>query len=282
VQVILHSGQTIQFSRRFRDHQFWDWFFESEMKGLEFSGDGEVGFSFADSKFLVRPGTTDFYVFKEIFLRDVYGLAQMAGEFDTVVDLGGNVGMFTCAVLPRSRRVITVEPAPANFRQAVKNVTRNGGKESDVLPFAVSARSGESVTLHTFDHNPGMNSLSAQAFRHEDAQSDITVSTISLEDLLAGVSGDVDLLKCDIEGGEFDVFLAAPLAVLHRLKCIVMEVHVSANNPRSKMEAMIARIREAKLEVRCDITGKSNGAETWMLTAAVPSAMGTFAARNAA
>ena len=55
--------------------------------------------------------------------------------------------------------------------------------------------------------------------------------TISLADLLAQ-TGDVDLLKCDIEGGEFAAFHAAPPETPEeKIRRLVMEVHVNAEHP---------------------------------------------------
>ena len=78
-----------------------------------------------------------------------------------------------------------------------------------------------------------------------------TVPTISLEDLLdKAACTEVDFLKCDVEGAEFEIFLSTPVPIIRRIRRLVMEVHLTIDQAESKEKALIERLREAGLAVR--------------------------------
>jgi FkbM family methyltransferase len=252
VPVTLKDGRTLPFSRAARDHKFWDWFLRSPVP-LEFTDDGLLRIQYAEATLLLRPGTTDFAIFEEIFLNDDYGVRTSPRRYGTVVDLGANVGLFSCAVLKRAQRVIAVEAVGENHAQAVRNITANGGNAADVLHAAVAARSGDEVRIFHNPRNTGGHSVSAEwidrsrgpksTLRVEDAASE-SVRTISLKDLLDERRvTTVDLLKCDIEGAEYDVFAGADAATLSRIREIAMEVHVSPAHPPRLLKELAARLR---------------------------------------
>jgi FkbM family methyltransferase len=244
VPVTLKDGRTLPFSRAGRDHKFWDWFLRSPVP-LEFTDDGLLRFRYAETTLLLRPGTTDFAIFEEIFLNDDYGVRTSPRRYGTVVDLGANVGLFSCAVLKRTQRVIAVEAVAENHAQAVRNIAANGGIAADVLHAAVASRSGDEVRIFHNPRNTGGHSVSPEWTRQaDDAAKAESVRTISLKDLLHDRRvSTVDLLKCDIEGAEYDVFAGADASVLSRIREIAMEVHVSPAHPPRLLKELAARLR---------------------------------------
>lgn len=258
VTLETRCGRTITFSRAGRDHWFWDAYFERPLP-LEFTPDGCLQMEYDGRTLFLRPQTSDFLVFREVFLQDEYGLRQSSRSYGTVVDVGANAGMFTCAVLPRAKRVVSVEAVRANHEHAVRNVTANGGSAGDVLHRALAARSDEQIRLYHNPRNSGGHSTAADwAGNSRRRQSAIRetndfelCTTISLGDLLerAGAAR-VDLLKCDIEGAEYDAFLDAPADVLSRIAELVMEVHVSPAHPPEMLRALIERLQASGFDVR--------------------------------
>lgn len=244
VPVTLKDGRTLPFSRAGRDHKFWDWFLRSPVP-LEFTDDGLLRIRYAEATLLLRPGTTDFAIFEEIFLNDDYGVRTSPRRYGTVVDLGANVGLFSCAVLKRAQRVIAVEAVGENHAQAVRNITANGGNAADVLHVAVASRSGDEVRIFHNPRNTGGHSVSPEWTRQaNDAAKAESVCTISLKDLLHDRRvSTVDLLKCDIEGAEYDVFAGADASVLSHIREIAMEVHVSPAHPPRLLKELTARLR---------------------------------------
>lgn len=252
--VTTTNGRTLTFSRDGRDHKFWDWYFQNPVP-LQFTEDGCVVIDFENQLLQLRPGSADFTVFSEVYLQDEYGIRRSDRRYGTVIDLGANCGMFSCAILQSAERVISVEAVAANHTQAVRNITANGGNENNVLHVAVAAMSGETIRLYHNPRNSGGHSTAAEwTQRDSGSQSDYeTVRTISLADLLDSQDVDhVDLLKCDIEGAEYDVFLPATNETLSRISEIVMEVHISPAHPPDRLQTLVSRFRNAGFQVQLD------------------------------
>ena len=248
VQVVLKNGKKLAFSRSRRDHSFWDWALSQDEASFDFTAEGEVRLKTATHDLLLRSGTSDFFAFREIFLQDCYGLAALPSRLGTVVDLGANVGLFTCAIQDRARRVIAVEPVAAHFRQAHKNIVKNGGDGAGLLRLAVAGQSDQEIAIHVDDRTAGASSL----FRSfcKSSREHETVRTTSLPDLLESTGcGEIDLLKCDVEGAEYEIFSNTPLPVLRRIRRLVMEVHLAVDEGERKQQALIAHLREAGLRV---------------------------------
>lgn len=252
-ELTLASGHSARFSRSGRDHRFWDWFF-SNTPDLEFTDDGVVQIQWQGCTFLLRPETQDFFIFQEIFIDNEYDLGTADRPLGTVIDLGANAGLFSCAVLGKAERVISVEAVAENYQHTRRNVMLNGGNPDDVLHVAVAARSGETLTLFHNARNSGGHSVD-QGWSGQDAAADDqeTVESISLADLLTKSGCDtVDLLKCDIEGSEYEAFLATDPAILKRIQRIVMEVHISPSYPPSRLRELLKHLRLAGFSARLD------------------------------
>ena len=179
----------------------------------------------------LRPDQLDVDIFKETHFDDVYGLTKLSSDLGTVVDIGANTGLFSMRVAGRAKRVLAVEPVPDNVRVLKRNLQAAAGKGTEfaLVSSAVTAQSGNSVALYLSDASGGAHSLSedwAAAHSRAGAPRNAIASTLSLEDLLSryGVE-QCDLLKCDAEGAEYEIFEGCPLAVLGRIRRIVMEVH---------------------------------------------------------
>jgi len=271
-ELTLKSGRTATFSRAGRDHKFWDWYFAFLPK-INFTEEGLIQFPWRGHKLLLRPGTQDFFIFQEIFIDDEYGLNNLSESLDTVIDLGANAGLFSCAILNKAKRVVSVEAVRENHQHTARNVLLNGGNPQDVLHLAVADRSGETLTLFHNPRNSGGHSVDRGWSGEQSAVGQQeTTESISLKDLLDRVgSPSIDLLKCDIEGSEYNAFLAADRATLRRIQRIAMEVHTSDSYPPSRLQELVTHFETAGFYVR--LTGqlpKSTAVHAQMLYAELP------------
>jgi len=269
VPVTHKEGGTLQFSRRKRDHKFWDWYFDRPIP-LQFTDDGLIQVTFEELTLYLKPGSTDFRVFREIFLFDCYSIRSPVRQFDTVIDLGGNIGLFTCAALQNAQRIIAVEPARENYKRSLRNITANGGNPDDVILAAATAKSGQKIQIHHDSKNADSHSISPVWVEGQNGSNSFEwVETISLEGLFGnrGIS-KVDLLKCDIEGAEYELFLAASDDVLSRITEIVMEAHISPEHPPQLLRTLLARLKNIgfSIDMRRDIPN-SNQYDNLILTA---------------
>jgi FkbM family methyltransferase len=174
-------------------------------------------------------------VLEEVFVDEVYG-ADLPDDAETIVDLGGHVGLSTLyfAVRYPRARIVVVEPNPAVHRRLRRNTV--GLARAIIDAVAVAGSMGE-TGLRT-----GGSSWAARL----DESAELRVQTVRLSVLFARHALEsVDLLKFDIEGAELD---ALDLRELDRVAQIVGEVHARGHE---QLEMLVARLEPAfDLETR--------------------------------
>ncbi|PIP94993.1 MAG: hypothetical protein COW00_18140 [Bdellovibrio sp. CG12_big_fil_rev_8_21_14_0_65_39_13] len=162
---------------------------------------------------------SDLASFREIFFGLEYGEVLKIKDIQTVCDIGANTGMASLFFLANFKisKIVLVEANPAlaqklnehfqDDRISVENLAIYGERGS--LKFNVSADHRNSGISDNQDHSG-------------DA---IEVSSILMEDLLKKHHlENVDLLKIDIEGAEFNILEKTPQAFLS-FKFIYIEIH---------------------------------------------------------
>lgn len=164
---------------------------------------------------------------REMYVRDAYlggGLLRIHDR-DIVVDLGANMGNFTNLALSCGKqvRVVAVEPSLAMNTSFRRSVGLNSGYMSRV------------ILIRTFlgEIPREVESAIAQDVNYHGAP------WMSEADLIKeGHLAKVDFLKCDIEGGEFQL-LTADSKLLAMTQNIAIEVHAFAGD----VNEFMARLR---------------------------------------
>ena len=249
VLITLRDTSATVFSRR--DSKFWDWFFTLEDASINFTDCGEVLLALEDCKVLLRPGTNDFHTFQEIFLLDIYSIRSLRDSFNNVIDIGANIGLFSSAMLKRAKRVIAVEPVSENYEQALRNINLNGGCSSDVLRYAITTESNQLVSVFREKRNTVGHSLIKGWIKNVDSRED--VPAITLSGLLKKTNCNaVDLLKCDVEGSEYDIFLNTSPDDLKKINMIIMEVHISEGLPPSLVKELVSYLESVGFSIHSE------------------------------
>ncbi len=172
----------------------------------------------------------------------------MGNSFNNVIDIGANIGLFSSAMLKRAKRVIAVEPISENYEQAVKNINLNGGCTSDVLRYAITTESNQLVPVFREKRNTVGHSLIKGWIK--DVESTENVPGITLSDLLVKTNcNSVDLLKCDVEGSEYDIFLRTSPDDLKKINMIIMEVHISEDLPPSLVKKLASYLESVGFSI---------------------------------
>jgi FkbM family methyltransferase len=167
-------------------------------------------------------GSTDVPVLEEIFCHGNYHCVAAAGlaSINLVVDLGANVGMsvrFWNQHYPAAK-VIAVEPDPTNMALLALNVEAAQMLERvKMLQAFVGGALGEAVLV-------GGDGEWACRMAETDGQRHRAVRVLTMREVLDGERGDIDLLKCDIEGSEREVFQNCA-SWISRVRNLVVEVH---------------------------------------------------------
>jgi FkbM family methyltransferase len=166
-------------------------------------------------RFWIRPHATDRAAITEVA---VLGCYSEVPEGSVVVDVGANVGAFSLAASRRAAVVYALEPILANFEVLNRNVELNKATNIITERLAMSGENGECEMSVA-------GVFSSIHFRDANAPVE-KVRAVTLEQFLQerGIS-QVDYLKMDCEGAEWDIVLKAPPNVLARIKHIEMEFH---------------------------------------------------------
>jgi FkbM family methyltransferase len=171
----------------------------------------------------LRPYSSDFAVFRQVFLQQQYaGLPVRSPR--VIIDAGANIGLASLYFLRRypRARVLALEPEPDNFALAAANLRPYRHRCTLVRAALWSHTTRLAI-------RPGTAHWAAQVMPAEDGAGR-PVPAYSLDDLIVQFGLPfVDLLKVDIEGSEADVFRAGRDTVLSRVGCCAVELHGPAS-----------------------------------------------------
>lgn len=168
--------------------------------------------------FHIRPlPAQDEEIVQEVWDDRTYGWGPEHFDQHAVLDLGANIGAFSLwAAAAGAARVIAIEADPANYDRLLRNLAANPELAQRVRPIhgaAGPARQYESVPTDSCGGS------------WVEPDQDGSIPGYPLGDLLDIVEGDRIQVKCDIEGGEYELFASAVDGDLLRINQLVMEYH---------------------------------------------------------
>ncbi len=141
------------------------------------------------------------------------------------VDIGANVGLFSCYASSKVHAVIAIEPDPRNVQLLCRNLHMNALKNVEVFPVALSDTVG---IFPIFGAGQGASLLKGWGGIKSNYSTLIPVTT--LDRMLNSQSADVPLfIKIDVEGNEYRLLLGAR-SILERKNVIWMLEHGLTKN----------------------------------------------------
>lgn len=162
-------------------------------------------------------------------------ISKLLSRVDQFVDIGANLGYYTCLALQRGKPVIAFEPQQQNLQCLFQNLITNGWQDkAEVFPLALSEKPGL-LTLYGAS-GPSASLVKNWAGYSSHYKKIVPVST--LDNVLAGRFLDKQLfIKMDVEGAEYQV-LKGSLATIARsikpvwlLEVCFQEFHPDGTNP---------------------------------------------------
>jgi hypothetical protein len=170
--------------------------------------------SFKDNKDLVNHFHHDFF-YKEIYNFEdsetgcVYEMWDCTiNKGDVVFDLGSNMGFFSVKASELASKVISVEGSPEAYSCLVENCCH--------------IENINTVNAIVMDKNSDYNGLWSKKGNP---------LRLTLEEIMDLFKIDkIDFLKCDIEGGEYDLFGNMSIDTLSKIDKIAMETHIESKN----------------------------------------------------
>lgn len=161
-------------------------------------------------------------------------LSRLLRGADLFVDVGANVGYFTCLARQNGVSAIAIEPMPVNLGALYENLRVNNWEDTEVLPIGMSDHVGirtlfgaSSTGASLIDNWAGAPSMFRRC---------ISVSTLDTV-LDARFGGKRLLIKSDVEGHEYHVvqgarrLLGRAVKPLWLIEITLNEFHPSAPNP---------------------------------------------------
>lgn len=130
---------------------------------------------------------------------------------DIVLDIGANVGFYSCLAASRGKRVLAFEPAPRNLNFLYCNLWSNGFSSVEVFPVGLGPKPG---LMPIYGYGGITSFVPGWAQAHKNGSHFAPVAMLDF--LVSGkFTGQRVLIKMDVEGFELDV-LAGALETLSR------------------------------------------------------------------
>ena len=163
-----------------------------------------------------------FFNYNEFFIDKIYDPYLKGKSFDTVVDIGANVGMWVEYIrnVSNVKKVYAVEP---NIN-ALKILT-DSFKDISIIDSALHYEDGK-LSLYTNDDNSTISAIQNHStFSSTYSVNAVTLKTFSKQN---GIE-KIDLLKVDIESAEYDLFNSFDAEDFSMIENILVEYHLLGN-----------------------------------------------------
>jgi hypothetical protein len=129
-------------------------------------------------------------------------------EGDIIVDIGANIGLFSCRYADIASRVISIDGSPEAYSCLVENCKDFYNVQT--LNASILSPTSDPSWLWSHKGNP---------------------LRMTLDDMMSLYKIDrIDFLKCDIEGGEYDLFNSLSKETLDKIDRIAIETHSDEKN----------------------------------------------------
>lgn len=188
------------------------------------------------------------YDIKEIFDLNVYALDPNISE-PVIVDVGASIGdslMFFAARYPRAK-LYAFEPNKAVYRYITQNLEHADISANEIRLYnsAVShtGRSNADFYLASDTLTPSWSSTNKHILPKQQVKRSYKVPSISFASLLS-LTGNIDLLKVDIEGGEYEL-IPDIIRYSNGISSFVMEMHsFGERRHRQSLFRLMSRLSE--------------------------------------
>ena len=176
---------------------------------------------------------------REIFKDKIYSPSIDA---QVILDIGAQCGLFSiyAAKLCPSATIYAFEPDRENIEQVLDNLVLN--QLEDRVVFISKAITSKTGTTQ-FNLNLKSSRANSLAYHEDNYVEKITIETISLADFFKQQSIEqVDYLKMDIEGGEYDILFSLGKEEFSKIQEVQMEYHPLKETPISELKEKIIQV----------------------------------------
>ena len=174
-----------------------------------------------------------YQVFKEIFMADVYEIDTLVSQLPVepvIIDVGANAGFFAIQLLSKIEKatLYAYEPMPANVKTLQSTLEQNPRLQQSVRIFQMAVTGQPLDKLELYAEAEENNQVVASRFAgfNQNNTQTITVPCITLTDIICQNNlTEIDLLKLDCEGSEYDILYNTAPELVRRINRMVIEIH---------------------------------------------------------
>lgn len=177
-----------------------------------------------------------------VFVRKHYGEIK---DHSIIIDIGANLGVFAIYAANQNpnAKILCYEPAKQNYNLLCQNIALNN-MQKNIYPlnYGVAAKNGiRKLSKSISPMHKMTNSISNQ--NSED------IYCITLDDIINDNNiKNIDLLKMNCEGAEYEIFYSLNDNMFHLIKNIRMEYH-NENNENNNYISLIKFLKCKKYAI---------------------------------
>ena len=170
-------------------------------------------------RLFLRYGTSDFQLFKNIFITEEYDI-HLPFVPETIIDGGGNIGLAAIVFANKypDAKIVAIEPEDSNYSILQKNIS----KYSNITSLKAGIWHNSSF-LNIRNPDSGKWAFTIE---ETDMPTEKSIKGISINDIINECGWErADLIKLDIEGSEKEVFEHNSGKWLNSAKAVIIELH---------------------------------------------------------
>jgi FkbM family methyltransferase len=174
----------------------------------------------------LRLATSDKDAFRQIFVYEEYSPLRGLENIRTIVDCGANIGLASLYLLDRYplARLLAIEPDPGNAAMCRQNLFSSGGRVCvETMGIWSHGDWGRPARLR-LDRSAGDRRDWSITVREAGVAEEADATGVSMS-AICQRTGEIDLLKIDVEGAEELIFSGSSVSWLARVRNIAIELH---------------------------------------------------------
>ena len=193
-------------------------------------------------KLIIKNYTEPTYInYVEFFIDKIYDRYLKGKQFDTIVDVGANIGLWIEYIrnVAKYKVIYAVEPN----KKALEILQNSYADRTDIriVPKAMSDVDGELEFFVDVD-----NSTISSAVKYGSLNTSYKVPSITLRSFLENTKIDkIDLLKIDIETGEYPLLASLEKSDFDKIDNLLIEYHLIAGRTLEDVKHLVNILNRA-------------------------------------
>ena len=185
-----------------------------------------------------------FMNYREFFDEKIYDELDIHNR-GVVFDIGANIGLWTAYILERGAKyVYSFEPNRLAFKQLEHNFEKN--ENVSIIPKGIYHKHSK-IPFYV----DATNSLVSSVVNGDGKVLAYEIDTLTIDEIIKNNNiGQIDLLKMDIEGAEFDIFDNISEETMSKINSLLIEYHdFYFPDGSHKVDNLVAQLEDFGYEV---------------------------------